>query len=164
MVDRFHCLMMQCWHLSSLQPLCCSFGPRLFVLPQFVGIVEHLGHTVLVSLLQVQEWEAKWMSRCCCYLVYVRVVCIYYVCASYVCLTPWNLEDRIGSPATASYQCWESSPGPLEKQDMLLTSKSSLQPNFQIICFLLEAYICVKTGFLDLSLAIQVLLCRSGWP
>lgn len=68
--------------------------------------------------------------------VYSCVACR-YVCASCMCLVPeqarndprgcqvsWNWSCSCEPP----YGCWESNPGPLEEQSMLLTAEPSLQP------------------------------------
>lgn len=52
------------------------------------------------------------------------------VCASYMCLVPWKLEDGVGSLGTRIiggchllHGCWELNPGPLQEQNALLTTE-----------------------------------------
>lgn len=57
-----------------------------------------------------------------------------YICASCACLLPEILEEGIrstGTGVTDGYKplqgCWESNPGPLEEQSVVLTTEPFLQ-------------------------------------
>jgi hypothetical protein len=77
-------------------------------------------------------------------------------------LCPWNPEESVGSPGTVTDGCelpckgWESNLGPLEKEPVFSTSKSSLKSSFVLFwfgfCFFETGFLCVALAFLELIL------------
>lgn len=82
------------------------------------------------------------------YRVYSFILCVLPACVSvhHVCAVPSNARRGHQNPCNGvtedcelPFGCWESSPGPLGEQPVLLTTKSSLQPlhlNYKNLCVL----------------------------
>jgi hypothetical protein len=72
-------------------------------------------------------------------------VCVHHV----ACRNPQRSGKDVGSPGTVVTNawkppcgCWEPNPGPLQGQRVLLTTKPSLQPYFQLFVLF-----CLSQGF-----------------
>ena len=69
-------------------------------------------------------------------------------------------EEAIGSITDGCEPpcgCWELNSGPLEKQSVLLTAETSLQPStmatlFLFVCFFETGFLCIALAVLELTL------------
>ena len=116
---------------------------------------------VMPSILKSISWALE-LNRgfCAClwihiflliFVLYIWMFARVYVCAPYVCLV---LMEAVGSCVVAVYRLWagcrywELNPGPLQEQQVLLTTKHSFRLHFFFFLniYLIHVFICFCHG------------------